>query len=94
MAGNVAEWTNTPYDESAYLLNSALKPKDKATSQNPFKVVRGGSWRDISYFLRVSTRDKENADSSRSYIGFRNVVSAPGPNSGEATSAGSGRSGR
>ncbi|RRJ93128.1 gliding motility lipoprotein GldK [Paenimyroides tangerinum] len=94
MAGNVAEWTNTPYDESAYLLNSALKPKDKAVSQNPFKVVRGGSWRDISYFLRVSTRDKENADSARSYIGFRNVVSAPGPNSGEATSAGSGRSGR
>nr|WP_297307697.1 gliding motility lipoprotein GldK [uncultured Flavobacterium sp.] len=94
MAGNVAEWTSTPYDESAYLLNAALKPKDKNPEINPFKVVRGGSWRDISYFLRVSTRDKENADSSRSYIGFRNVVSAPGPNLGETKSPTSGRSGR
>jgi len=94
MAGNVAEWTSTPYDESAYILNSSLKPKDKRPEINPMKVVRGGSWRDISHFLKVSTRDKENADSSRSYIGFRNVVSAPGPGSSEANAPASGRSGR
>lgn len=94
MAGNVAEWTSTTYDESSYILNSALKPKDKAPLMNPIKVVRGGSWRDVSYFLQVATRDKENADSARSFIGFRTVVLAPGPNVNESSTPASGRSGR
>ena len=37
------------------------------------KVIRGGSWKDVAYFLRVSTRDYEYADTSRSFIGFRTV---------------------
>jgi sulfatase modifying factor 1 len=37
------------------------------------KVVRGGSWKDVAYFLQVSSRDYEYADSARSYIGFRTV---------------------
>jgi len=37
------------------------------------KVVRGGSWKDVAYFIQVSTRDFEYADSSRSYIGFRTI---------------------
>jgi formylglycine-generating enzyme required for sulfatase activity len=36
-------------------------------------VIRGGSWKDVAYFLEVSTRDYEYADSARSYIGFRTV---------------------
>ena len=78
MAGNVAEWTDSAYDEGTYTMQSSLKPKGRATT-NPLKVVRGGSWRDPGYFLQVATRDKENADSARCYIGFRTVVSAPGP---------------
>ena len=41
--------------------------------KNMRKVVRGGSWKDVAYFLQVSTRDYEYADSARSYIGFRTV---------------------
>ena len=41
--------------------------------KNMRKVVRGGSWKDVAYFLQVSTRDFEYADTSRSYIGFRTV---------------------
>jgi formylglycine-generating enzyme required for sulfatase activity len=37
------------------------------------KVVRGGSWKDVAYYLRVSSRDYEYSDTSRSYIGFRTV---------------------
>jgi formylglycine-generating enzyme required for sulfatase activity len=37
------------------------------------KVIRGGSWKDVAYFLQVGTRDFEYADSARSYIGFRTV---------------------
>jgi formylglycine-generating enzyme required for sulfatase activity len=40
---------------------------------NKRKVIRGGSWKDVAYFLQVSTRDYEYADSARSYIGFRTV---------------------
>jgi formylglycine-generating enzyme required for sulfatase activity len=36
-------------------------------------VVRGGSWKDVSYFLQVGTRDFEYQDTARSYIGFRTV---------------------
>jgi formylglycine-generating enzyme required for sulfatase activity len=41
--------------------------------KNKRKVVRGGSWKDASYFIQVSTRDYEYSDSARSYIGFRTV---------------------
>ncbi len=41
--------------------------------ENQSKVVRGGSWKDVAYFLQVSSRDYEYADSARSYIGFRTV---------------------
>jgi len=37
------------------------------------KVVRGGSWKDVAYYLRVSSRDYEYSDTARSYIGFRTV---------------------
>ena len=42
-------------------------------ASNKRKVVRGGSWKDVAYFLQVSTRDFEYADTARSYIGFRTV---------------------
>ena len=41
--------------------------------ENELKVVRGGSWKDVKYFLQVSSRDYENADQARSYFVFRTV---------------------
>jgi len=38
------------------------------------KVIRGGSWKDIAYFIQTSTRDYEYANESTSYIGFRCVM--------------------
>ena len=38
------------------------------------KVVRGGSWKDIAYYLQVSTRNYEYQDTAKSYIGFRCVI--------------------
>ncbi len=72
MAGNVAEWTNSSYNAGASEYVASLNPnmsfKDEAR-----KVVRGGSWKDVAYFLRVSSRDYEYSDTSRSFIGFRTV---------------------
>ena len=72
MAGNVAEWTNTAYNPASYYLGSTMNP-NVDDSSNKRKVVRGGSWKDVAYFLEVSTRDYEYGDSARSFIGFRTV---------------------
>ncbi len=72
MAGNVSEWTNSSYDPNSYEYVSTMNPNG-GDSQNERKVIRGGSWKDVAYFLQVSTRDYEYADSARSYIGFRTV---------------------
>ena len=81
MSGNVSEWTNNAYEENAlsfqhdlnpnYIYNS--KPEDPITLKR--KVIRGGSWKDISYFIQNSTRSYEYQDTAKSYIGFRCVMS-------------------
>ena len=43
------------------------------------KVVRGGSWRDVAYYLQVSTRDYEYEDTAKAYIGFRCVYTEINP---------------
>ena len=72
MAGNVSEWTNSSFDPGAYDYLSTMNP-NVGSGQNKRKVIRGGSWKDVAYFLQVSTRDYEYQDSARSYIGFRTV---------------------
>ncbi len=72
MAGNVSEWVNASYDPSSYEYSSSINPSVN-DANNKRKTVRGGSWKDVAYFLQVSSRDFEYADSARSYIGFRTV---------------------
>ncbi len=84
MAGNVAEWTETAYDEAGYSYFSDLNPTFtyNARPDDPpvmkRKVIRGGSWKDVAYYTQVSTRSFEYQDSTKSYIGFRCVRSTFG----------------
>jgi gliding motility-associated lipoprotein GldK len=84
MSGNVTEWTNDAFDESGYLYYNDLNPSFEynALPDDPpvmkRKVVRGGSWKDINYFLQVSSRSFEYQDTTKSYIGFRCVRSSFG----------------
>jgi len=77
MSGNVSEWTETAYAPDAYNLVHDLNPdikydaKDDDPAEYKLKVVKGGSWKDVYYFLQTHTRDYEYQDSARSYIGFR-----------------------
>ena len=79
MAGNVAEWTNTAYDESNYEFSHDLNPEYTydALDHDPIsmkrKVIRGGSWKDIGYFVQNGTRTYEYQDSAKAYVGFRAV---------------------
>ncbi|MEK9851889.1 MAG: gliding motility lipoprotein GldK [Flavobacteriaceae bacterium] len=72
MSGNVAEWTNSSYNSESYEYVASLNPNMSFPNEKR-KVVRGGSWKDVAYFLRVSSRDYEYSDTSRSFIGFRTV---------------------
>ena len=82
MSGNVSEWTESSYDKGSYNFDSGLNP-NISDSTNLRKVVRGGSWKDVAYFLRVSTRDYEYKDEKRSYIGFRTVQDYLGEDIGQ-----------
>ena len=53
MAGNVSEWVNASYDPSSYESYVNYESKCKRCN-NQRKVVRGGSWKDVAYFLQVS----------------------------------------
>jgi gliding motility-associated lipoprotein GldK len=72
MAGNVSEWVEGSYDPGSYEYSATFNPSVNDPN-NQRKVVRGGSWKDVAYFLQVSSRDYEYQDSARSYIGFRTV---------------------
>jgi gliding motility-associated lipoprotein GldK len=80
MAGNVAEWTSTVYDETSGSYSHDLNSDNSYVSENEDanvlkrKVTRGGSWKDIAYFVQTSTRTYEYDDVSTSYIGFRCVM--------------------
>lgn len=76
MAGNVAEWTITAFTDNTNGLHD-LEPdyrydaKDDDPPAKKRKVIRGGSWKDIAYFLQTGTRTYEFQDTTKSYIGFR-----------------------
>ena len=72
MSGNVAEWTMSSYHSSSYEFSSSINPNVNVEGYNR-KVVRGGSWKDVAYYLQVSSRDYEVDTIQRSYIGFRTV---------------------
>lgn len=80
MAGNVAEWTENSYVDNAYAfehdLNSAIVYNAQEDDDDIYKrkVIRGGSWKDISYFLQTGTRHWEFQDTTKSYIGFRSAL--------------------
>jgi sulfatase modifying factor 1 len=83
MSGNVAEWTASYYYEGSYNFQHDMNPdvrydaKDDDYPRMKRKVVRGGSWKDVGYYLQTSTRSFEYQDSAKSYIGFRCAVDLP-----------------
>lgn len=83
MAGNVAEWTSTTYEVSNNMNVWDLSPEYQTYSKEyaniPIsqkrKVIRGGSWKDIAYFIENGSRTFEYQDTCKSYVGFRCIQS-------------------
>lgn len=91
MAGNVAEWTSNAFDESAYNFSHDLNSDyqyDPTESEKDIpalnrKVIRGGSWKDVSYYMQTGTRSYEYQDTAKCYIGFRCVMTYLGRGKGD-----------
>ncbi|MCW3074301.1 MAG: GldJ [Flaviaesturariibacter sp.] len=83
MAGNIAEWTSSIYYEGGYTFQHDMNPdvrwnaKDTDPPKMKRKVIRGGSWKDVGYYLQTGTRTYEYQDSTKSYVGFRSVIDLP-----------------
>lgn len=83
MAGNVSEWTSSAFSASNTLVNDMnpaftynAKNDDPAVLKR--KVIKGGSWKDVAYYLQCGVRTYEYQYESRPYIGFRCVRSYNG----------------
>lgn len=81
MSGNVSEWTVSAYADESHIvthdLNSDLQydAKNDEPASLKRKVIRGGSWKDVSFFIQTGSRAYEFQDTAKSYIGFRCVMS-------------------
>ena len=93
MSGNVSEWCLDDFNPASVPTVWDLNPQyiDKRTDKTsssynakiaPKKVIRGGSWKDVAFYLETGTRAFEYKDSARAYIGFRCALTNLGRSSG------------
>lgn len=82
MSGNVAEWCEDAFYESSVPVVWDMNPTYYDDKEKR-KLVRGGSWKDVAYFLELGTRNFEYADTTKSFIGFRCAMTYLGRSSGQ-----------
>jgi len=64
--GNVSEWTNSKLEPQSALIMYHRWTLMAGDLEHVEKFLEVVSWKDVAYFLQVSTRDYEYADSARS----------------------------
>ena len=75
MGGNVREWVTDWYSPDYYTHSPVKNPK--GPDDGRFRVLRGGSWREIkSYQVLSSSRYYKPPDYSSNFIGFRCALDA------------------
>jgi len=96
MAGNVNEWVRDVYRPLSFHFVEDLNPirrdgfldeEDLYDTQNfeslisnKSRVYKGGSWKDVAYWLSPGTRRYLEEDSATSTIGFRCAMIRAGSN--------------
>ncbi len=76
MAGNVEEWVNDWYSSTYYSESPYSNPP--GPDSGTYKMLRGGSWLENHYYLRVSSRSLRSLPVGIGYsTGFRCAASAP-----------------
>ena len=64
MAGNVSEWVDSSYESESYDFSITMNPNIN-NSSNKKKVIRGGSWKDVKYFLQSTICAQHERESKR-----------------------------
>jgi len=76
MLGNVKEWVDDWYDREYYKEeNHNLNPKGQIGGE--FKVLKGGSWRDLMSFVYTSFRNNSHPNTALDDYGFRCAKDGP-----------------
>lgn len=73
MAGNVSEWTLDAFADNANTILWDMNPMNDDPNE-PRKVIKGGSWKDVAYYLQTGTRSYEFETQQRAFIGFRCIM--------------------
>jgi formylglycine-generating enzyme required for sulfatase activity len=68
MCGNVSEWTRSIYKTYPY---NPTDGRENIFNKRGWRIFRGGAFKDNQYFIRCSTREKENPMRGEKYRGFR-----------------------
>jgi len=69
MSGNVWEWVNDWYGDNYYSTSPSVNPQGPSSGSN--RVLRGGSWYNLSTAVRASERGIDGPDDSFGDVGFR-----------------------
>jgi formylglycine-generating enzyme required for sulfatase activity len=77
MLGNAWEWVNDWYDDKYYQTAPPTDPQGPSSGE--YRVLRGGSWGDPAWDIRVSYRGTTRADFGWIHHGFRCVRQASNP---------------
>jgi gliding motility-associated lipoprotein GldJ len=94
MAGNVNEWVYdlfrpmsfedvedlNPIRRNDYIDQVKMYDPEETLITNRSRVFKGGSWKDVAYWLSPGTRRFIDEDSSTSHIGFRCAMIRAGTN--------------
>ncbi|WP_027002374.1 gliding motility lipoprotein GldJ [Hugenholtzia roseola] len=94
MAGNVNEWVYdlfrpmsfedvedlNPIRRNEYIDQVKMYDPEETLITNRSRIFKGGSWKDVAYWLTPGTRRFIDEDSSTSHIGFRCAMIRAGTN--------------
>jgi formylglycine-generating enzyme required for sulfatase activity len=72
MHGNVLEWCSDWYDENYYASSPGTDPKGPDSGTH--RVLRGGSWGPVPYYVRCALRFHLTPDNRHGLIGIRLVL--------------------
>ncbi|WP_194775454.1 gliding motility lipoprotein GldJ [Pararhodonellum marinum] len=90
MAGNVSEWVQDVYRPLTFQDFNDLNPSrtdgtldeeefyETSLIDDNYRVYKGGSWKDVAYWLSPGTRRFMHQDSATNHIGFRCAMIAIG----------------